>query len=84
VFSRSNMSKFNKAIAMMFFSVFAAVFKIPPSWKRPFGLLFARLKRSVLWVRPAAIQKGKYRWPTARLCKFGIWEGACRGGPGSG
>jgi hypothetical protein len=59
VFSRSNMSKFNKAIAMMFFSVFAAVFKIPPSWKRPFGILFARLKRSVLWVRSCRHSKGE-------------------------
>jgi hypothetical protein len=50
------MSKFNKAIAMMFFSVFAAVFKIPPSWKRPFALLFARLRRGVLWVRRKAVR----------------------------
>jgi hypothetical protein len=46
-----NINKLNKAIAMMLFSVMAAVLKIPPSWKRPFKLVSAQLKRSIRWVR---------------------------------
>jgi hypothetical protein len=46
-----SLQKLNKAIAMMLFSCWAAVFKVPPTWKRVVALFFARLRNGLLWVR---------------------------------
>jgi len=47
-----NMQKFNKAMAMMLFACWSAVFKIPPSWKRLVVRSLARMRRAVILVRP--------------------------------
>jgi len=51
-----NMQKFNKAMAMMLFACWSAVFKIPPSWKRLVVRSLARMRRAVILVRRKTVR----------------------------